>query len=320
MLQPIIIGDGPMGKKKEYDLAIKDYTKAIKLNPNNKDAYYNRGFAYVNERLYDLAIRDFSFVLKKDPGYERAYFWRGFAYGEKGEYDLAIKDYSNTIKLNPYHAGAYCNRGFGFSKKGLYNLAIKDYTSAINIDPKMTIAYLNRGIVFGYLNKWEKALTDFRALVYQNPTNPFYRLDYGFVLSKANQIEEARRQIQLALKSAPTLLQKRGNYLSSLYFNKQIFPTYFYAEEYLFASRYTSVSPEYLNLSKDILKIKTPVGNGIKRVSTPVSKHHCVKPYPNRYLFAILISNYSELPELTFVKHDKQILLKLATCFFRRSR
>jgi len=33
-------------EKGEYDLAIKDYGKAIDLNPDYALAYYNRGFAY----------------------------------------------------------------------------------------------------------------------------------------------------------------------------------------------------------------------------------------------------------------------------------
>ena len=40
--------------------AIADYTKAIKLNPNYADAYYNRGVAKSNLQDYDGAIADFN--------------------------------------------------------------------------------------------------------------------------------------------------------------------------------------------------------------------------------------------------------------------
>jgi len=36
--------------------AIEDYTKAIKLNPNDADAFYNRGVSYYFKDQYDMAI------------------------------------------------------------------------------------------------------------------------------------------------------------------------------------------------------------------------------------------------------------------------
>ena len=45
--------------KGDYDSAISDYTKAIKLNPQFAAAYNIRGLAYALKGLKDLAISDF---------------------------------------------------------------------------------------------------------------------------------------------------------------------------------------------------------------------------------------------------------------------
>jgi tetratricopeptide (TPR) repeat protein len=46
-----------------YDKAIAEYTKAIKLDPNDAGAYFNRGIAYGYKGDYDQAIADFEATL-----------------------------------------------------------------------------------------------------------------------------------------------------------------------------------------------------------------------------------------------------------------
>ena len=42
--------------KREVDLAIVDFDKAIDLNPNDATVYNNRGAVYYNKGNYDRAI------------------------------------------------------------------------------------------------------------------------------------------------------------------------------------------------------------------------------------------------------------------------
>ena len=69
-----------------YQGAIADYTRAIEINPQNVDAYYNRGLA-------------------KD---------------DSGDYEGAIADYTKAIEINPELAIAYANRGNSKNKLGDY--------------------------------------------------------------------------------------------------------------------------------------------------------------------------------------------------------
>ena len=46
MLRPIINRGIAYDKKGDYDRAIEDYTKAIKLDPTRAHAYANRGVVY----------------------------------------------------------------------------------------------------------------------------------------------------------------------------------------------------------------------------------------------------------------------------------
>ena len=62
-----IIGVGVQGCKKSED-------------------YYNRGVARLDKREHDLAISDFTKAIEKNPRFANAYFYRGRAYLGKGEH------------------------------------------------------------------------------------------------------------------------------------------------------------------------------------------------------------------------------------------
>ncbi len=99
-----------LAKKGQYDGAIKDFTKALELEPDNYLARYNRGLAWAMKGDPDQAIVDYSAALQTEPRYYlcyAAYYKRGLAWQEKGHYDRAIEDFTKALELNPYSAEAY---------------------------------------------------------------------------------------------------------------------------------------------------------------------------------------------------------------------
>ena len=72
--------------------------------------YYNRGIARLEKREHDLAISDFTKAIKMRPRFAMAHFYRGRAYFGKREYDQAISDLTETIEINPGLAVAYNER------------------------------------------------------------------------------------------------------------------------------------------------------------------------------------------------------------------
>jgi tetratricopeptide (TPR) repeat protein len=55
---------------KDYASSIRDYAKAIELNPNLADAYYNRGNVYYHLKDYASAIRDYTKDIELNPNLE----------------------------------------------------------------------------------------------------------------------------------------------------------------------------------------------------------------------------------------------------------
>jgi len=80
-------------------MEIEDFSKAIRLNPNNPSHYSSRGTAYYKQKQYDLAIKDFTEAIRLDPT-AVAYDNREEAYKKKGRYDLAAKDAAEAVRLS----------------------------------------------------------------------------------------------------------------------------------------------------------------------------------------------------------------------------
>ncbi len=83
--------------------AIKDYDKAIEIDPENAMAYNNRG--NVKQYLRDLqgAIQDYDKAIEIDPNYATAYNNRGIAKQAQGDLQGAIQDYPK-LDLDPINA------------------------------------------------------------------------------------------------------------------------------------------------------------------------------------------------------------------------
>ena len=136
------------------DPAVRAYTQAIQLDPNNAAVYTNLGAAYETRGEHDKAIEDLNKALQLDPRNAAAYRNRAIAYGNKGDYDRAIMDYDKAIGLNSTLVSAYLGRAGIYETKGEIDRAIENYDKAIqNIkkgdnSARSAFAYIARGNVF----------------------------------------------------------------------------------------------------------------------------------------------------------------------------
>lgn len=179
--------------KGDYEIAITNYTSALKLDPNNTYAYNGRGMAYTYKNQLDLANQDFNKAIKLDPNYNIAYANRGYVFFLKNQLDLAITDYTKAISLDPDYALAYNGRGNVNSSKKQYDLAIQDLTKAINLDPAYPNVYVDRGIAYDFKSQYDLGIQDFTKAI---------SLDIEFTLAYANRgyAYAQKKQYELAIK------------------------------------------------------------------------------------------------------------------------
>ncbi len=156
-------------KNEKHKEAIQHYDEAIRLKPDDPDAYNNRGNAKCSLGLHKEAIQDYDEAIRIKPDDATAYSNRGFAKYELGLHKEAIQDYDEAIKLKPDVATAYNNRGNAKCSLGLHKEAIQDYDEAIRINPDDASAYYNRGNAKYSLGLYEEAIQDYDEAIRLKP-------------------------------------------------------------------------------------------------------------------------------------------------------
>ena len=151
----------------ESSKALADSSQFIKLAPENAFAYNNRAFNY-NPEEYDKAIVDYTQATKLDATSVDAYVGRGGIYKQQGEYDKALADYDKSIKLEPNNTSVYFERAAFHDERKDYDRAIANYTRVINLQPSLPV-YENRGRIYFKKREYYKALADFNQAIEINP-------------------------------------------------------------------------------------------------------------------------------------------------------
>lgn len=91
--------------KKMYSQAIEQFQRSLKTGddevPENLAIVYNAlGFGYITQDQFDLAIRQYKEAVKLNGGYVTAWNNLGFAYEKKQLFQQAIEAYETALKLD----------------------------------------------------------------------------------------------------------------------------------------------------------------------------------------------------------------------------
>ncbi|MCC8153887.1 MAG: tetratricopeptide repeat protein [Tannerellaceae bacterium] len=88
----------------EHDQIVRDYDRAIQLNPDFVFTYLNRGNLRCAQRDFRAAIQDYTTAIEKDPEFAEAYFNRGLARLSQGDTNRGIADLSKAGELGIVNA------------------------------------------------------------------------------------------------------------------------------------------------------------------------------------------------------------------------
>jgi tetratricopeptide (TPR) repeat protein len=176
--------------QREYDndngpyfknLAIADYTEAIRLDPNNAGYYITRGSIYGND---DRAIADFARAIRLDPNSVDAYQRRAWAYQAKKDTFRAMADWTEAIRLDPNDYYYYYARGNLHTELGGYDYAIADYTEAIRLFPpdysrkwECSMLYDSRAQIYRKLSQNDQAIADLTEAIRISPAGSGWLFD-----------------------------------------------------------------------------------------------------------------------------------------------
>ena len=95
------------------------------------------GVSNLNLNKPEKALKDFSRAIEIDPNRADGYVGRANTLNTLGRYQEALEDYDKAIEIDPKIANAYVNRGSAYSQLEQYEKAIADYEKGLELDPKI---------------------------------------------------------------------------------------------------------------------------------------------------------------------------------------
>jgi tetratricopeptide (TPR) repeat protein len=193
------------------DQAISDYSKAVKLQPENETVYNNRGTIYYRQGKYDKAIKDFSRAVESNPSYALAFYNRGIAYYAKGALDRAVADFTRAIEIDPTERIAYNNRGRALLEKQRIKASIKDFNRALKLDADYTLAYYNRGDARRILGDSKGSIEDFSRAIKADPRCNLAYVQRGNLYLAKDDFNRAIKDYDEALRINPAHADVHNN-------------------------------------------------------------------------------------------------------------
>jgi lipoprotein NlpI len=147
------------------------WTAACDKRSRDASTFTTAGVAHLQQREYDRAIRDFDRAIALQPGLVVAWRNRGLAHREKGDFERAIADYDQAALLAPGDARVFNDRGLVYVGMDDYPHAIQDFDRAISLKPDNAAAIQNRGRTYFFLGNHAQAAADLQRGLLLDSTN-----------------------------------------------------------------------------------------------------------------------------------------------------
>ena len=126
----------------------------------NAQYYYRRGIAKSNQKQYEKAIKEYSKAIDVDPKFLDAYLKRTQMNYKLGDYQRVLDDCYRIITINSGVVKAYYYQGRARYSLGYVQASIDSYSEAIRQDQDYTQAYYYRGIAYSDLKDKAAAIKD----------------------------------------------------------------------------------------------------------------------------------------------------------------
>jgi tetratricopeptide (TPR) repeat protein len=176
---------------------------------NDKEALYPYwlGRLDYDGHEYNRAIRNFQRAIALDPRMARAYDNLGLCYYYQNENDLAVANYEKAIDLDrgSGHPSAWPYLNLAITQQFLNRPAEaeKNLQEAIRLDPGFAKAHFQLGTVLEDLQKPVPAVEELKEAARLDPTYPEPHMALARVYHKLGQESSARDEVKIYLRLHP---------------------------------------------------------------------------------------------------------------------
>jgi len=149
--------------------ALKEYKKALEIDPLNVQAHNNIGMVYKDLGKLAEAGRHYQKALSINPTYEKAYHNLAVVYYLKGDFEKAVMEYKLAIDCNPGNPETYNNMGLIYRKQKENYRAKNIFHKGLSIAPDYAPLHYNLALVLEDDGDWKNAVSHYRKFVELSP-------------------------------------------------------------------------------------------------------------------------------------------------------
>lgn len=175
-------------KLKDTIQALKDYSQAINIVPDDDRFYNQRAQVYYEQGKYDLADKDYLKMISLKEGDVMGYMGIGRNANAQKRYEDAIKQFDYVVKLEPNYSSAYSFRAESYIGLKKYNEAIDDVISALGIDRDRKAFYELQELAD---SAFEQTVAKLKVQKIKEPNEQSWDYDLGIVYERAAKYNKA---------------------------------------------------------------------------------------------------------------------------------
>ena len=196
-------GDAFLFRGGDVRSAIREYKKALELNPKNAIAHSNLGGLLVNEGMPVEGAFHLSEAIRLDSQNYSAHYNLARLLFHQGRVDEAIEHYFAAVAIKPDLADAHSTLGALLCARGRFDAGAIHLSEAIRLDPADVGARCSLGELLMRQERLAEAAEQFALAVRIDPKDSTARYCLGEVLARQGRDDEALEHLSLAVQIEP---------------------------------------------------------------------------------------------------------------------
>lgn len=149
----------------DFETALVHYKQVLQRDDLNVEAHNNLGLLYRDKGLLDDAVREFQRAIAIEPRYARARNNLGVVYLTQRKLDAASSEFHAALALDPRNVESLVNLSTVEKDSGRKEEARTALVRALEIDSRSAEAHYNLGLLEDEAGRSERALAHYKAFI-----------------------------------------------------------------------------------------------------------------------------------------------------------
>jgi len=147
-----------------YEEAIRTYRNWVSYQPNSVEARVALGNAYLQDKQYAESEQEFRYAARLDPNSPLADYTLGIQYLITDRLPEAEAQFRKVQRIAPGDSNVYYSLGALYNKQEKYDEAVRSLTQALNLKPNFPAAKYELGVAYARLGMEDKARSQLKDL------------------------------------------------------------------------------------------------------------------------------------------------------------